>query len=142
MVHIDQHTDLGLPVRFRSPEESVFEYTNQVLTIADFILPALQEKLITEAYMVTDESVDSIRCFVWESETLARKQHPLPERDFILDIDLDYFAQGFDEKNTLALVQSLIDRATIITLATSPLFIGFQKAIDVLKSLQKNLLSL
>ncbi len=142
VVHIDQHTDLSIPLRFRDEWESVFDYTQNILTIADFIVPAMQEGLIMETHVITDESQEMSRCFTWEWEMLIRKQDSLPEKDFILDIDLDYFAQGFEEDLTLSLVWKLISRATIITIATSPLFIEQEKALSILKSLQKELLLL
>ncbi len=142
MVHIDQHTDLSIPVRFRETNEDIYEYTDSVLTIADFIIPAMREGLIAETHIITDESVESARCFAWQNETLIRQKNSLPEKDFILDIDLDYFSQGFEEEKTLSLVRYFIARASIITIATSPLFIDFQKALKNLKSLQNDLLSL
>ncbi len=71
LVHIDQHTDLATPqllpkkkeerrdnkagFLFFEDLEEVQEYTNTVLTIADFIVPALATGLLSEALMVTGE---------------------------------------------------------------------------------------
>lgn len=153
LVHIDQHTDLATPGNFpawKHPEEShegiVEEYTNTDLTIADFIVPALATGLISEAVMVTGEDMDASRSFVWEEEQLTKLP---PERKTnneklttIVDIDLDYFSQGFDDEKTLATTKYWIEKADIITIATSPLFIDQEKALTVLKSLQSSLVAL
>lgn len=153
LVHIDQHTDLATPGNFpawKHPEEShegiVEEYTNTDLTIADFIVPALATGLISEAVMVTGEDMDASRSFVWEGEQLTKLP---PERKTnneklttIVDIDLDYFSQGFDDEKTLAITKYWMEKADIITIATSPLFIDQEKALTVLKSLQSSLVAL
>ena len=64
------------------------------------------------------------------------------QRTTIVDIDLDYFSQGFDEAKTLETTKYWIEKADIITIATSPLFINQEKALAVLKSLQKSLVTL
>jgi UPF0489 domain len=53
----------------------------------------------------------------------------------IVDIDLDYFSQGFDESKTLETTKYWIEKADIITIATSPLFIDQQKALEYLRKL-------
>ena len=152
-MHIDQHTDLATPGNFpawKHPEEShegiVEEYTNTDLTIADFIVPALATGLISEAVMVTGEDMDASRSFVWEGEQLTKLP---PERKTnneklttIVDIDLDYFSQGFDELKCFETVRYWMEKADIITIATSPLFIDQEKALTVLKSLQSSLVAL
>ena len=159
LVHIDQHTDLATPGNFpawKHPEEShegiVEEYTNTDLTIADFIVPALATGLISEAVMVTGEDMHTSRSFVWEDkkEEIKKKKDGFSinspststPTSLILDIDLDYFSQGFDELKCFENVRYWIEKADIITIATSPLFIDQEKAISVLKSLQKSLVTL
>lgn len=153
LVHIDQHTDLATPINFpawKHPEESdeflVEEYTNTELTIADFIVPALATGLISEAVMVTGEDRNGAGVFVWENEKLVKKSTQLTTKNegqtTIVDIDLDYFSQGFDDAKTLETTKYWIEKADIITIATSPLFIDQEKALSVLKSLQKYLVAL
>lgn len=144
-MHIDQHTDLATPgtlPAWKHPEESnailVEEYTNTDLTIADFIVPALSIGLISEAVMVTGEDMHTSQSFVWEDDKLVKKSSQLTTNNqgqtTIVDIDLDYFSQGFDDEKTLATVKYWIEKADIITIATSPLFIDQEKAIKILKS--------
>jgi hypothetical protein len=154
LVHIDQHTDLATPGNFpawKHPEESiealVEEYVNTDLTIADFIVPALSTGLISQALMVTWEEKTGAGLFSWDDELKKKNSDTLLEHiwDFpsiIVDIDLDYFSQGFDETKTLETTKYWIEKADIITIATSPLFIEQEKALAVLKSLQRNLLPL
>lgn len=72
------------------------------------------------------------------SELITKNQQPTT----IVDIDLDYFSQGFDDAKTLETTKYWIEKADIITIATSPLFIDQEKALSVLKSLQKYLVAL
>lgn len=96
--------------------------------------------------MVTGENRDGAGLFAWENEKLVKKSAQLctihDTRTTIVDIDLDYFSQGFDEAKTLETTKYWIEKADIITIATSPLFIPQEKALSVLKSLQSTLVLL
>lgn len=153
LVHIDQHTDLATPKTLLIADEEfcwfknlqdVQEYTNTVLTIADFIVPALANGLLAEALMVTGENKEGVNSFVWQDNKLQKTIHHKPKtiNSVIVDLDLDYFSQGFDESETFSTVRYWLARADIVTIATSPLFIPQDKAIGILKSLQKDLLLL
>ncbi len=147
LVHIDQHTDLSTPGNFpawKHPEESiealVEAYVNTDLTIADFIVPALATELISEAVMVTGEERGGAGVFIWENDRLIKKSSVLLLSSdlfpsIIVDIDLDYFSQGFDEVKTLETTKYWIEKADIITIATSPLFINQEKALEYLRKL-------
>lgn len=127
--------------------EEVENYTNTDLTIADFIVPALSTGLISEALIVTGEDKVGVGIFSWNWKLTKRNsenilEHPWDYPSIIVDIDLDYFSQGFDETKTLEITKYWIEKADIITIATSPLFIAQEKALGILKSLQKNLVAL
>lgn len=96
--------------------------------------------------MVTGEDTNGAGVFVWEDEKLVKKSPKLETinegQSIILDIDLDYFSQGFDESKTLETTKYWISKADIITIATSPLFIEQEKALAMLKSLQSSLVLL
>lgn len=94
--------------------------------------------------MVTGEERDGAGIFVWKENQLKKIHSPSTSTppSLILDIDLDYFSQGFDDEKTLATTKYWIEKADIITIATSPLFIDQEKALSVLKSLQKSLVTL
>jgi UPF0489 domain len=140
-----------LPFEFWTLEE-VEDYTNSVLTIADFIVPALSTGLISEALMVTGEDMHTSRSFAWEKnkEELKKKKEEnflkdpqlcslnfalWTSKSLIVDIDLDYFSQGFDELKCFETVRYWIEKADIITIATSPLFIDQEKALSYLRQL-------
>jgi hypothetical protein len=120
---------------------------NTDLTIADFIVPALATGIIAETLMVTGEEKTGVGLFSWEGELKKKTSEAILEHltdypSIILDIDLDYFAQGFDDAKTLETTKYWIEKADIITIATSPLFIEQKKALAVLKSLQSSLVAL
>lgn len=97
--------------------------------------------------MVTGEDRDGAGIFRWENNELKKTSatstfYLLPPRTIIVDIDLDYFSQGFDEAKTFKTTKYWIEKADVITIATSPLFIEQEKALAVLKSLQRSLLLL
>jgi hypothetical protein len=90
-----------------------------------------------------------VNAFTWEENQLKKctSLAPLSSGELklgsvIVDLDLDYFSQGFDEAETFATVRYWLGEADIITIATSPLFIDQEKALNILKSLQKELLLL
>lgn len=114
LVHIDQHTDLGTPTAFPMKNkkctmnnvgscffetlETVEKYTNTVLTIADFIVPALSTGLISEALMITGEDRDGAGLFSWQNNQLTKSTIPFcmpdkTQKSLIVDLDLDYFSQ-------------------------------------------------
>ncbi len=94
--------------------------------------------------MITGEDRNGAGTFVWEKDTLKKTENYEPKtyNSLIVDIDLDYFSQGFDESHTFSTVQYWIEKADIITIATSPLFIEQGKALSMLKSLQSSLVVL
>jgi hypothetical protein len=57
--------------------------------------------------------------------------------DFILDIDLDFWAPGMgtDLAKSIPLVQSLMREASLITIASSPYFLEQSYALELLKKL-------
>lgn len=155
LVHIDQHTDLSTPIAFPSwdhPQDAtdkmVADYTNTDLTIADFIVPALSSGLLWDALIITGEDITGSGIFSWKNQELHKDdasdilQNMVKYPSIVVDLDLDYFSQGFDENVLREVVKYWFAKADIITVATSPLFIKQEKALEVLKSLQKELLLL
>ncbi len=129
LLHVDQHTDLRQPSEppaFRLTEplhlKEVFTYTNQTLNVGNFIQPALKLNLFSE---------------VWVVNTTPDFQKHWPE-PFVLDIDLDIFVPELSHMNDdfkLEQIRSYMDRATLITIATSPFFIDQQLALEKLQQL-------
>lgn len=130
LVHIDAHRDTRIPERNLTHEESqdlqkVFEYTNSVLNVGNYIPPAVEEGLVGELISITSER-----------ELKAAN----PKKPFILNIDLDFWAPEMDyidEAWSLEKIRPWILEAEMITFATSPFFIDQKRAIKVLHKLLK-----
>ncbi|MEJ2543135.1 MAG: UPF0489 family protein [Calditrichaceae bacterium] len=129
LVHVDQHTDMRQPnLSFKEKLDDkltiykIFRYTNYELNVGNFIQPAVETGLISSV-----EMINSTTAF----------NNPIPEQ-YILDIDMDIFAPELDFMDNqikLAKIKSYIQKASFITIATSPFFIDQSRAIDYIKQL-------
>ena len=125
LVHIDQHKDMREPENYDVDIENiedVFRYTNYVLNVGNFIKPALYHNIFSEAVII--DSTYGLEIDV--------------EGEIVLDIDLDIFSKdmeyiSFDLR--VNKIREYIDRAKVITIASSPFFIEQDYAIKVLKEL-------
>ncbi|MBI5422040.1 UPF0489 family protein [Candidatus Peregrinibacteria bacterium] len=137
LIHVDQHKDMRRPEGFLTQDEShnlkrVFEYTNWVLNVGNYIVPAMEEGLVGKLDSVTSEK---------ELGALGpvgvQNFEPL-RGNLILNIDLDFWApeMGYiDRKLSLGKTREWMGRADLITIATSPFFIDQALAIKVLGEL-------
>ncbi|RLD13896.1 hypothetical protein DRI50_06320 [candidate division KSB1 bacterium] len=126
LIHIDQHSDMRKPqarLPFRLKDkfslQDVFDYTNFVLNVGNFIQPALDLNLFSGV-----EIIDSSYAF----------GNPVPS-GFVLDIDMDIFSEDMDYIDfnlKLGKIRKYIEKAGFITIATSPFFMEQQKAIDII----------
>lgn len=126
LVHIDQHKDARTPDVFFDGEnlddvnlEEVFNYTNEVLNVGNYIIPAQKNGLLGAVQFVTSEAAFDDKTFM----NTGNK---------ILNIDMDFFAPemtyiNFDRAKNFILEQA--KTANIITIATSPFFIDQKLAI-------------
>jgi hypothetical protein len=129
LIHIDQHKDSRIPASMLAPEDSssldlVYEYTNQILNVGNFVPPAIKTGLIGENIII--DSAASVEIFT------------RPENNYILDLDLDFFAPEFDyidRSKKLSLIQSLLPHTPLVTIATSPFFMDQSQALQVLKEI-------
>ncbi|GAA0865036.1 UPF0489 family protein [Paraclostridium tenue] len=125
LVHIDQHKDMREPENYDVDIENiedVFIYTNYVLNVGNFIKPALYHNIFSGAVII--DSTYGLEMDV--------------EGEIVLDIDLDIFSKdmeyiSFDLR--VNKIREYIDRAKVITIASSPFFIEQDYAIKVLKEL-------
>lgn len=100
-------------------------YTNYILNVGNFI-PPLLETLKFEHYYCVDSSY---RMREVEQSFLS---------DFVLDLDLDFFSEDMDYiswKERIDFVKGLLKQAGLITVATSPYFIGFERCEQVIEEL-------
>lgn len=125
LVHIDQHKDMREPYDYDVDIDNiddVFRYTNNVLNVGNFIQPALKHNLFSEVVII-----DSSYGFELDIEG-----------EFVLDIDLDIFSKDMDYipyDLKIKKIKQLIEKAKVITIASSPFFIDQEYAIKVLKEL-------
>lgn len=129
LLHVDQHADMNEPsAHIDMSQESnldyIAEYVNTQTQIASFIQPAIRSGLITECIQIRSEAK------LQEVSSKAKQYMP-----YILDIDIDFFAEEKEIEDKLALLRSLMPWAMLITIATSPFFIDQKKAIDIVKKL-------
>jgi hypothetical protein len=118
-----------MPDSFLSKEDllsdtAVFEYTNTVLNVGNFIPAVLNSGLASEMVFVgSEDAMDS-----FDVET-AEKQ------GIILDLDLDFFAPELDyipAEKKISFIRVLLKKASLVTVATSPFFIETDLALKYL----------
>lgn len=127
LIHVDQHKDTRTPPSFLSAEDAgdlnkVFDYTNRVLNVGNFIPAAQHTGLVKDIVFIDSEkSIDE-----FDSSKMIG-------RDIILDIDLDFFVPELDyigNEKKLLLIRKVLPFAKIVTFATSPFFIDQKLALD------------
>jgi len=127
LIHVDQHKDTRIPPSFLSAEdakdlEKIFDYTNRVLNVGNFIPAAQHIGLVSDIIFIDSErSIDEF------------DENVMAGRDIILDIDLDFFVPDMDyigNEKKLSLLKKVLPFAKVITFATSPFFIDQKLALD------------
>lgn len=143
LIHLDQHSDfvdatLSLEAFFRLQWQEytisssldikhIDRYSNEILTIASFIKPALECQLCDSYTMILSE-------YRLLHEPISSRQG---NSSLIVDIDLDFWAPEMsiiEYHKTIRQVQKIITLPTVgcITIATSPTYIDHEKAMNVL----------
>ncbi len=133
LIHIDAHRDSRRPPElFKGTTlEEAFEYTNFVLNVGNYIVPAQEWGLIGETVNIIGEGdVDEQ---ISGGDFLHQE-----ESNKILNVDLDFFAPEmsyipFEKMKRYILAQA--KKAVLITVCTSPFFIDQQLAIQRLRDL-------
>lgn len=132
LVHIDQHKDTRIPATLPDLDTAadtaaaIYAYTNEILNVGNFIPPALRTGLLEKVI-----NVDS-------SASLQTALDDAPPKNFILDLDLDFFAPELDyiaHATKIALFKKLLPDAGLVTVATSPYFLDQQKVPALLREL-------
>ena len=77
LIHIDQHKDMRVPPEMFS--DDAFKYTNELLNVGNYIVPAREAGIVKEIQFVT-------------SETSLEDESNFTTTNKILNIDLDFFA--------------------------------------------------
>lgn len=133
LIHIDEHADtrdnnkeLFKPESFDL--EKVYDFTNNVLNVGDYIIPAKNEGIIDE--------IIQIRNTVNLEDYLNIKDNL--RWDIILNLDLDFFQPDLDFIDYDLKKKVVLDaarKAKTITVCTSPFFINQNLAIKVFKDI-------
>ncbi len=132
LIHIDQHKDTRKPKSYLEEDEiedieKVHEYVNTVLNVGNFIPPAQEAGLVDELVII--DSIASMESFEKEEQD---------NTNMILDIDLDFFSPDMSyisDDYKVEFIRKLIPQASIITIATSPFFIGQKEALHFLREI-------
>ena len=127
LLHVDQHTDMRKPQKWIAKDElndleKVFEYSNYELNVGNFIQPALHCGLFS-AIDIIDSS------YTFENEY---------DGPFVLDLDIDIFSKDMDyidDKLKISKIREYAEKASFITIATSPFFIEQNLAIEKIKEI-------
>ncbi len=129
LIHIDEHSDLGIPEDFTFDRENltdVFRYTNEVLQVGNYIRPAEKDGLIWKTHIILSEWA------LQEYEQISLSDN------LILNLDLDFFEPRLDDISFELKKKAILyfaSHAKLITIATSPFFINQELAIRVLHQL-------
>ena len=127
LIHIDQHKDMRVPERMYTGTsiDDAFEYTNFLLNVGNYIVPAQHAGIVGETQFVTSgEALNDL-------SLVARTNK-------ILNLDLDFFAPEmsyirFDAARRF--LDAHLPTTSFITVATSPFFIDQARAIAMLTTL-------
>lgn len=126
LIHIDQHKDMRSPekeIELGASIEQVFKYVNFDLNVGNFIVPALKNKIMSEVIII-----DS-------TEGFNRSEFP---DEYVLDIDIDIFSKDMDYIDwnlKVNKIKSLMKNAKMITIATSPYFIEWDRVKKALEDI-------
>lgn len=133
LVHIDEHADTRDNKKYISKDDSadlqkVFEFTNNILNVWDYIIPAKEEWIIWKIIQIRNETN-----LLEYSEFDKTKNW-----NIILNLDLDFFQPDLDFINydlKKKVILDVANKSSIITVSTSPFFINQKLAIKVFKDI-------
>lgn len=137
LIHIDEHADTRDNNKIiLKPDsldlEKVFTFTNEVLNVGDYIIPAQKEWLIWDIIQI--RNTNNLEEYVSKSN--------FSSKNIILNLDLDFFQKDLDFINydlKKKVILDAVENASFITVCTSPFFIEQDLAIKVFKDLFWNL---
>ena len=147
LIHIDEHADTRDNNKYLSKEDSqdlekVYQFTNEVLNVGDYIIPAQEEWIIWDIIQIRNETNlnDYLNNLtfpkgvpeVWGGGIKKNGQ------GIILNLDLDFFQPDLDFIDYDLKKKVVLDaasKASVITIASSPFFINQELAIRVFKDI-------
>ncbi len=133
LIHIDEHADTRNNEKYLLKPDSfdldkVFEFTNKVLNVGDYIVPAQEEWIIWDIIQIRNET--NLNDYLKDLDKY--------KDNIILNLDLDFFQPELDfidYELKKKVVLDAANKASLITVATSPFFINQELAIKVFKDI-------
>lgn len=131
LIHIDEHSDMRDPQIYPNALDDlkdIFNYTNFILNVWNYIIPAQKLRLIKEIYQIRSEV--NIDDFSFENLDKSVSN--------IINLDIDFFAPELDYmnyENKMNFCRKMIEKADFVTIATSPFFIDQELALKVIKEI-------
>lgn len=123
LIHIDQHSDVKENGNIFSPEDDIEQFVNEKTNVGNFISAAKNSWIISEIIQVrTDFS-------------LCNLQSSILNPQFILDVDIDFRVDKELTENDKEIIQELMKKAELVTIATSPYFIDQKRAISIITTI-------
>ena len=137
LIHIDQHADTRDNDKIISKSDSknlekVFDFTNFVLNVWDYIIPAQKEGII--------ENVVQIRNTKNLEDYLQNFSNKKNNSKIILNLDLDFFASELDFIDFELKKKVILDafeKSSYVTVCTSPFFVDQGLAVEKFKEIFK-----
>ena len=139
LYHVDEHADTRDPWEYLlKPDsydlEKIFHYTNFLLNVWNYIIPAEKEGLIWKTIQIRSENaLEDYKA--WKYTSFEQQN-----RKIILNLDLDFFEPELDFIDYTLKKQVILDiaeKADFITVCTSPYFINQDRAIEVFRDIFK-----
>ena len=133
LIHIDEHADTRDNNKYLAKPDSndlkkVFEFTNNILNVWDYIIPAKEEGIIWDVIQI--RNTVNLEDYIKIKDNLSW--------NIILNLDLDFFQPDLDfidYKLKKKVVLDAAKKASVITVSTSPFFINQELAIKVFKDI-------
>ena len=133
LIHIDEHADTrDNNKHLLKPDskdlEKVFNFTNNVLNVGDYIIPAKEEWIIWDIVQIRNTS---------NLEDYLKNRNKY-NNNIILNLDLDFFQPDLDFIDYELKKKVVLDaasKAKMITISTSPFFIKQELAVKVFKDI-------
>ena len=135
LIHIDEHSDLwenkhSLDIEKALLDEAyTWEFTNFSCNVWNYIEPIRQTGYIEKIVRIENEyQIDTYKNYT-------------PEKNSILNLDLDIFApelDHIDEMKKVACIKNFLPKVSYVTIATSPFFIEQERALEKLRKVFEN----
>jgi hypothetical protein len=140
VIHLDQHTDMREnPSLLKRGRGDLKNYVNYHCNVGNYLKTAQHLNIISEIIQINTE-YKLLQYGSFNPIIYGGAERPLSEGQgwFILDIDLDFRHPDMSiaqYQKTIDITRSLIQQASLVTIATSPYFLDQKLAIKLLKDI-------